>query len=78
MGLTEKEKILKWIQGWKKASPKLEEIRRQEIQNTDTKKGILTFTGMLFGALKQNPPKPWSGLIEQQKLFQKLRHAGTR
>lgn len=68
----------KWVETWKRAAPELEKIRHEEIRNSDTKKGIRAFNGLIFIALKQHPPEPTSGLIEQQSLFMKLRHAGTR
>lgn len=61
----------RWVETWRLAGTDLERIRRKEIRELDTYKTI----GLLCGTAnyKRPPyaPKPWSGLIEQQRLFKK-------
>ena len=64
----------KWVQCWAKASRSLKEIRSQEIRSADTAAALRSFEGMLPRILESHPPLPWSGLIEQQRLFSKLRY----
>jgi hypothetical protein len=50
----------------------LERIRRKEIRELDTYKTISLLCGSADYTKPPYAPKPWSGLIEQQRLFKKL------
>jgi len=63
------EKELLWVRAWQKAGPLLAELRRQEICRADTTQAILQLDDAFQSALLQNPPRPSSGLVEQQKWF---------
>lgn len=71
--MTEQEKMKLWVEAWERAAPVLEEERRRMIRDTDVQKGIQSFAGMIQYYLKQNGCRSTSGLVEQQKLFQRLR-----
>lgn len=61
----------KWVETWRLAGEKLERIKRKEITELDTYKTIAL---LCYDADYTKPPyapKPWSGLIEQQRLFMK-------
>jgi len=49
----------------------LERIKRKEIRELDTYKTIALLCGTADYTKPPYAPKPWSGLIEQQRLFMK-------
>lgn len=65
----EKENMRRWVEAWKLAGPELERDRRKQIREADTKRDLKIFRGLASWALKQRPPLPTSGLVEQQRLF---------
>ena len=64
----------KWAETWKLAAVDLERIKRKEIRELDTYKTIELLCGDADYTQPPYAPKPWSGLIEQQRLFKKLAH----
>jgi hypothetical protein len=68
-----KDLIKSRIQQWKKAAPVLQEVRDNDIRLADTARALKLFSGAVLAALPTNPPVPWSGLVEQQQNFRKLR-----
>jgi hypothetical protein len=58
---------------WGKAESMLQEVRDQDIRLADTARAMKFFTGAVLAALPKHPPRPWSGLVEQQRHFRKLR-----
>jgi len=58
-----------WVQTWQKAGPVLEELRRREIRHADTARAILQLDDAFQSALRERPPGPTSGLVEQQRWF---------
>lgn len=69
----EREKILKWIECWRKAGPELERMRREDIRNADTSLAIEILADAFESALVHFPPRQDSGLVEQQRLFRRLK-----
>ncbi len=69
----EKTQIRAWIQRWKRVGPILEQLRWKSIRSADTAKAIPAFDGAFEAAIRDLPPKPYSGLIEQQALFRRAR-----
>lgn len=61
----------KWVEIWKLAAVELERIRRKEIRELDTYKTISILCGSADYTKPPYAPKPWSGLIEQQRWFKK-------
>lgn len=61
----------KWVETWKLAAEDLERIKRKEIRELDTCKTISLLIGDADYTKPPYAPKPWSGLIEQQRLFKK-------
>ena len=61
----------KWVETWKLAAVDLERISRKEIRELDTYKTILLLCGSRDYTKPPYAPKPWSGLVEQQRLFKK-------
>jgi hypothetical protein len=69
----EKDQVRAWFRNWEKTRPILEELRWKSIRAADTLRAIAAFDGAFQTAVRDVPPKPWSGLIEQQRLFQLAR-----
>lgn len=63
----------RWVRTWHDAGPRLEAIRRRELRELDTFTAISWLCGPARYDEPPRAPKPTSGLIEQQRLFQKLR-----
>ena len=62
------------VRAWDLAEPAMEELRRDEIRRSDAR-GIRAVipTAELMQRLGVEI-SPWSGLVEQQRWFAKLRH----
>lgn len=61
------------VHQWNKAAAVLQDVRNHDIQLADTARAMHCFTGAVLAALPKHPPLPWSGLVEQQKIFRKVR-----
>jgi hypothetical protein len=48
-------------------------MRREDIRHADTARSIPTFDGLFEGAVRDFPPKPTSGLVEQQRCFRRAK-----
>lgn len=62
-----------WVAAWRRASPALERVRRQELRRLDAFAAISLLCGPADYSVAPRAPKPTSGLIEQQRLFGRLR-----
>ena len=69
------ETMAEWVARWQRLGPVLEQERVIEFASTNAGDAIAAFDGMLRASLQSHPPSPDSGLIEQQRLFRRLRHA---
>lgn len=61
----------RWVQTWRKAGMALEVLRRRELQELDT---FTALSHLMTTADYTSPPfapRPWSGLVEQQRWFRK-------
>ena len=67
----ERVEMKRWVDTWKKAGPLLELQREEEVRRSDTIQAFAFFAGMPLHNLKNFPPEPTSGLVEQQSWFQK-------
>ena len=63
----------RWVKTWREAAPRLEAIRRRELRQLDSYTAISWLSGPANYREAPRAPKPTSGLIEQQRLFQKMR-----
>ena len=61
------------VRQWNAAMPVLQDVRDKDIQLADTARAMKCFSGAVLAALPKHPPQPWSGLVEQQRFFCKLR-----
>lgn len=64
----------RWAQAWREAGPRLEAIRHRELRELDAFTAISFLCGPADYRDGSRAPKPTSGLIEQQRLFARLRH----
>jgi hypothetical protein len=62
-----------YAMGWKEVGEYLETERRARVRRSDTVRELSAFNGMAAAWLKRFPPAPTSGLIEQQRLFSRMR-----
>jgi len=62
-----------WVENWKRVSPILEKIETKELRTKDNTETIRRLIPMIDWCIKRAVPRTTSGLIEQQRLFQKLR-----
>jgi len=62
-------RAVKWIEMWRLESADLERIRHKKLRNLDIYAAIARFCKSADFTLP--PPKPWSGLVEQQRWFMK-------
>jgi len=63
----------RWVKTWQDAAPRLEAIRRRELRDLDPFTAISWLCGPAIYFEAPRAPKPTSGLIEQQRLFARLR-----
>ncbi|MGQ0734515.1 MAG: hypothetical protein ACT4QD_12775 [Acidobacteriota bacterium] len=63
----------RWVQAWRDAAPRLERIRREELAALDVCAAIARLCGPADYRVPPRAPKPTSGLVEQQRLFQRGR-----
>jgi hypothetical protein len=66
------KQLKKWIELWRQTGAELETIRIKEIRKADTQKAIESLNSSFKSAVKYHPPKPYSGLVDQQRYFRKL------
>ena len=58
---------------WNAAASVMDMVRDNDIRHADTARVMKFFTGAVLAALPTHPPLMWSGLVEQQRCFRKLR-----
>jgi len=69
----EKQRVWQWIRNWEEAAPVPEQLRAQVSRNSDTAKAIEQLSDAFESARRHCPPATTSGLVEQQRLFARLR-----
>ena len=63
----------RWVDAWRRATPELERIRREELRHLDAFRAIAQLSATWNYRVPPRAPKSTSGLIEQQCLFRRLR-----
>ena len=63
-----------FVERWRIAGARLEHLRREELRNVDVAAAIESLDGA-FEATLAGPERTTSGLVEQQAIFARLRHA---
>ena len=67
------DNLNKWVQAWKRAGPALRQVKRNELRSIDTSEAIAQLADHFEYALRMARPTTTSGLVEQQRVFMKLR-----
>lgn len=62
-----------WVKTWQDAAPRLEAIRRRELRELDVFAAIAALSSSASYLDGPRAARPSSGLVEQQRLFAKLR-----
>lgn len=64
-----------YILGWARAGEALKAVRRRELAELTDEEALVMADDLLraLDALPRQPLRRWSGLVEQQRLFAKLR-----
>ena len=70
----EEKELRAYVERWRLASAKIEELRRQDLRNIDVAKHIEAMNGAFEAALSTQT-RTTSGLVEQQAIFAKIRNA---
>jgi hypothetical protein len=65
------EEAREYVNRWKQAGPALEKARREELKNL-TDQDVRNQLDSLLDLAKGSVNRPTSGLVEQQRIFQKL------
>ena len=68
----------RWVEVWKQAGQRLEEIERQRLRSFRYEDHAAEIDELLQLAFRFAKPRSTSGLVEQQRLFAKLRKRDTR
>jgi hypothetical protein len=63
----------RWVDSWRKAGPRLEEIRRRELRSVNTTQALMNLAGAFESCRLHFKPSPTSGLVAQQRYFKALR-----
>ena len=70
----EEKELRAYVERWRLASSKLDELRRKDLRNVNVAEHIEAMNGAFEAALSTQTRKT-SGLVEQQAIFAKLRDA---
>ncbi len=62
-----------YVERWKRLGPLLEAQREEDVRRSETVSNIAAFGRLYSMALASSPPQPTSGLVEQQRLFSRIR-----
>ena len=73
MSVEEESALKAYVERWKRVGPLLEKQREEDVRRSDTISNIAAFGRLWNEAVRVWPPPPTSGLVEQQRWFQKLR-----
>ncbi len=73
MDESERERVRQWVRNWEAVAPVLEELRAEAIRHSDTAAAIEQLSDAFESARRHCPPTTTSGLVEQQRLFARLR-----
>jgi hypothetical protein len=69
----EKQQLKQWVETWKRAGPELERFRYEELRALTHEQSMAAIQDLLELGYQFARPRQTSGLVEQQRLFRKLR-----
>ncbi|KPJ72729.1 MAG: hypothetical protein AMK72_04270 [Planctomycetes bacterium SM23_25] len=73
MALSSDDKIRAWADAWRRAGPMLEDVRRRELQALTREEAAAAIDALFDLGVSLARPQAGTGLVEQQRLFQKVR-----
>jgi hypothetical protein len=73
MSEAEKDQVRAWIRNWERVGPILQRLRLDSLRSVDTAAAIEAFDLAYKSARLHTPPRPSSGLVEQQRWFKLAR-----
>ena len=65
------------IAQWAAAAPMLQEVRDRDIREADTTRSLRNLAGIVLQTASTMPERTTSGLVNQQRIFLKLRSASS-
>ena len=68
-----RDEAREYVERWRKAGPELEKIRREELRTIGPAESRRLFNSLLELGCLHRQIRTTSGLVEQQRLFQKAR-----
>ena len=74
MASDSKSELRAFVGAWRIASARLEALRREDLRRVDVTDHIMALNDAFEAALT-GPARKSSGLVEQQAIFSRLRHA---
>jgi hypothetical protein len=69
---SDSELVRAWVERWGRVGPLLEEIKAREAMDLGTIGAIQALSGAFQAGLREHPPEPTSGLVEQQRWLARL------
>ena len=73
MDTQQEQRERQWVWNWKAVGPVLEALRAEAIRRTDTTRAIEQLSDAFESARRHWSAPATSGLVEQQRLFARLR-----
>ena len=70
-----REQGRRWVQTWRDAGPRLEDIRRRELREVEPYQAIARLCGPADYRVAPRAPRPTSGLVERQRIFARGRRS---
>lgn len=71
--MDERARLKEYADRWKRPGPLLEAQREEDVRQSNTISNVAAFGRLYAMAVAASPPSPTSGLVEQQRIFAKLR-----
>jgi hypothetical protein len=75
MAQSEDAQTKQWVDTWRRAGSALDEVKRRELRSYDYEANREVIDEMLDWACDHATPRTTSGLVEQQRVFMKIREA---
>ena len=72
------ERMKAWVKTWKRAGSALQRVKTEELRSEDYGKDFELIDGMLEWVVDHARERKTSGLVEQQRLFRKMRNRDDR
>jgi hypothetical protein len=71
--IEERKALEAHVARWQRAAPELQKVRDADIRSANTAEAMRIFRGSATWAIHHRPAEAGSGLVEQQRWFQRVR-----